>query len=754
MARSTRSTGQRPVSLNLVRLEDRLTPHHDNAFTHVLPQNENYTGDPVLIDAAAVSLPNGGPIAYTNDGTGRIAQGSLPGSAPMLRIFDVNGTLIREIEVYAGTFKGGVRVDAKDVTGDGIDDFLTSPGDGGGPHVIAIDGASYQTILSTFGIDDPDFRGGAYAAFGKMGNQFVIITIAGEGGGPRLTIKTLEGRVLVNIFVYAPNLRDGGTVDTEDVDGDGFDDLVTAPGKGGSSHIKVIRGKVLIETGGTVSSFVEWFAENPAERAGANAVVGLLGDPCGAPLVITSSRPGSLDPTWFKGWNPLNGQLLFSGQIPGWPKMGAFGAIRSARTAADRPSIFISAWLEGGDKVFEYQLPGYDFQRYDCDPIAVVPPVPPPPPPPTADLSVRKTANKATAQVGESVTFTVSVTNDGPNTAQGVFVNDPLVSGFSFQSATASAGSYNETTGRWDLGSLNNGGSATLTITATVSATGNLTNTATASASVGDPDPSDNTASVAVTGTPVPPPPPPPLSADLHVTKQVNDNTVTVGDTIVYTIQVRNDGPDSATNVVITDNLPFGFSSQSVQASVGAYNAVTGIWNVGTLANGQVATLTITGTITTSGNIVNTASVASAVGDPDTADNTAAVTVTATPAPPPLTQLSANGLFFLVDTPGDDKPVMDVAVGIGPVTFQRLVVTLGTGLWTNVTDIKLKIQGALPSDPTLGATYTVDPTGTILTIDGIAFPITTPSETFRLTADVNGAAVPLQVTSVRAYGHA
>lgn len=746
MARSTRSTGQRPVSLFLTTLEDRTTP-----TTGLIPgPTDNFVSSVTLTSTAKVEAPNGGPIAVSSDGLERIALGSLPGGAPTLRVFDSGGSVIFQTNAYFPGFTGGVRVAFGDMNGDGVDDIATSAGNGGGPHVRVFDGKTFNEIASLFGIDDPNFRGGSYVALGKWGGVPIIITVAGEGGGPRMTIKTLTGQVLDNRFVYLPALRDGGTAATVDVNRDGYDEIITAPGQGGGPHIRVIDGKILATTGQVQS--VDWFADDPSLRVGVNVTAGKLGSPCGAALIATTARPGNPDPSWIKLWDPSTGRQMLTAQIPGpLPKMGAFAAFAPSKGASDHPDLLVSAWQEGGDKVFGYDIGGYDYDRWDCAPIVVDPPVSPPPPPPAplSDLHLVKIADRTTAQTGDTVTFTLTVRNDGPNSATSVLVNDPLTAGFVYLGSSASVGAYNASTGRWTLGDLANGATGALTITARVTSVGSLTNTATASSSVGDPDPADNTSFVVITGT-SPPPPPPAPSANLRIQKQASDTTVSIGETETYTVTVTNTGPDTATSVLVNDQLPSGFSFVGSSASVGAYNATTGTWTVGSLANGASATLTITGTIASTGNITNTASVASAIGDPDTADNTAGATVTSYA----LTQLSANGLFYLVDTQGSGVPIADISVGIGPVTLSRMTITLGTGLWTNVTNLALKVQGALPSDPRLGNSYVIDPTGTILTVDVINYSLTTASEIFRLTADVGAGAVPLQVTSVRAYGHA
>lgn len=120
-----------------------------------------------------------------------------------------------------------------------------------------------------------------------------------------------------------------------------------------------------------------------------------------------------------------------------------------------------------------------------------------------------------------------------------------------------------------------------------------------------------------------------PPSADLSITKTVNDNTPDAGQTITYTITVTNNGTDSATSVVVNDVLPGGLVLGTATPSVGSFSAPT--WTVGTLANGASATLTITATVgaeTFGQTITNTATTSSAVTDPTPGNNSSTIDVT------------------------------------------------------------------------------------------------------------------------------
>jgi adhesin/invasin len=82
-------------------------------------------------------------------------------------------------------------------------------------------------------------------------------------------------------------------------------------------------------------------------------------------------------------------------------------------------------------------------------------------------------------------------------------------------------------------------------------------------------------------------------SADLEVAVEVSDGSPVVGGEITYALTVRNQGPDDATGVALTHALPPRLELVSATATQGTYTAASGVWNVGSLDEGDQATLTI-----------------------------------------------------------------------------------------------------------------------------------------------------------------
>lgn len=95
-----------------------------------------------------------------------------------------------------------------------------------------------------------------------------------------------------------------------------------------------------------------------------------------------------------------------------------------------------------------------------------------------ADLKIEQTVDNPNAQQGETVVFTIKLTNEGPTDASGVSVLDKLPDGITFVADNLPDGVYDETTGTWNVGNLKQGESVTLIITGTMNSTDPQINTA------------------------------------------------------------------------------------------------------------------------------------------------------------------------------------------------------------------------------------------------------------------------------------
>jgi uncharacterized repeat protein (TIGR01451 family) len=243
---------------------------------------------------------------------------------------------------------------------------------------------------------------------------------------------------------------------------------------------------------------------------------------------------------------------------------------------------------------------------------------------PGADLSITKSDSPDPVGVGETLTYGLSVHNNGNVDAANVLLTDNLPSGLTYQSATPSQGTCSEAGGAvtCSLGGLANGADATVDIEVIPQAPATITNTASVRADQLDGNDANNSASQSTTVLGL---------ADLAITKSASPDPVGVGQTLTYTLTVVNGGPNDAPSVRATDSLPSIVAYQSASASQGSCTQVSGTvtCNLGSLANGATATVTIKVKPKTAGTISNAASVAGTASiDRNSANDTASASTT------------------------------------------------------------------------------------------------------------------------------
>ena len=126
--------------------------------------------------------------------------------------------------------------------------------------------------------------------------------------------------------------------------------------------------------------------------------------------------------------------------------------------------------------------------------------------PQTADLSVVKIVNVDRVSVGNRITYTIVVKNNGPDTALDVYAVDKLSDALKFVSYKVSVGVYDPATGIWTIGNLTNKSNATLEITCIVLKTGVISNEVFVNGSTVDLNMTNNYGNVSVTVIPAPAP--------------------------------------------------------------------------------------------------------------------------------------------------------------------------------------------------------------------------------------------------------
>ena len=253
-----------------------------------------------------------------------IVTGAGPGGGPHVRVFDFQENVLGQFFAYAPAFRGGVSVASGDVDGDGQDEIITGAGPGGGPHVRVF--SRQGEVKSQFFAYAPAFRGGVSVASGDVDGdgQDEIITAPYSQGEPIIKIFDKDGKLKFKFLAYADNFYGGVRIAVGDVDGNGNLEIITGAGPGGGPHVRVFSrlGRVLYE----------FFAYAPAFRGGVSVASGDV-DGDGQDEIITGAGPGggphvrifnqngaierqffAFDPEWRSGVNVASGDIRGDGQ--------------------------------------------------------------------------------------------------------------------------------------------------------------------------------------------------------------------------------------------------------------------------------------------------------------------------------------------------------------------------------------------------------------------------------------------------------
>lgn len=252
---------------------------------------------------------------------------------------------------------------------------------------------------------------------------------------------------------------------------------------------------------------------------------------------------------------------------------------------------------------------------------------------PEADLHLQMAAGPDPVAAGAQVTYTLTLSNIGPDTADSVMITDTLPPELSLVSCTATGGGVCGGTAldlTVSLASLAPGASATATLVAQVAAgipDGTaITNTAAVMAATPDPGAWPNTAAATVQVA---------NPADLAVSMTADRRSVKPNSNLTYTITVQNHGPGPAAGVTLQDPLPAGTTFVSATWSQGTCTAPpagsggTLSCHIDSLASGAGATLTLTVRIEAAAGktVTNMAAAAATTPDPNPDNNSSTVTL-------------------------------------------------------------------------------------------------------------------------------
>ena len=204
----------------------------------------------------------------------------------------------------------------------------------------------------------------------------------------------------------------------------------------------------------------------------------------------------------------------------------------------------------------------------------------------------------------------------------------------------------------WTITNISANSSAVITVKILADKAGDLVNNGTLVPPYG------NNITVNCTITPIP-------RADLEIVKLVSQKVSHYNDRVIWTLIVKNNGPDTAENAVVSDKLPAGIVYVS-DDSKGAYNHKTGIWKLGDLPVGQSRILNIVTTVkVTNRTVINFANVSSDTPDPNMTNNKCNNSTTVPPEADLVLTKDVNNKRVTV---GDKVTFTIVVSNLGPDT--------------------------------------------------------------------------------------
>ena len=195
-----------------------------------------------------------------------------------------------------------------------------------------------------------------------------------------------------------------------------------------------------------------------------------------------------------------------------------------------------------------------------------------------------KEVNSSDIHIGDEITYTITVSNPGKINATNVVIMDILPEGLKFINAS-NGGVYDPVTGiiTWILNITANS-TVDLTADVCVNKSGNITNTV----NVGN-----KTSNCTIESGDI---------VDLEIHIVADKSEIYVGDNVVYTVTVINNGPSDAINTIANILIPNALSILSYNATKGTFDITSGNWSIGNLTNGEKVVLTFVAKALNEGN--------------------------------------------------------------------------------------------------------------------------------------------------------
>ncbi len=275
-----------------------------------------------------------------------------PGGGPRVRLFKEDNTATStDFFAYAQSFTGGVDVAMGDLDGDGEPEIITAAGPGGGPHVRVFDIHGAPMDALGFMAYDPNFHGGVHLGVADLDGDGAdeVITAPGAGGGPHVRAWAFDEQgafVVAETMAYAPSFSGGVYVTGIDAGPGNIDGIVTSAGPGGGPHVKLFSPTLASSTG--------FMAYDPGYTGGVSvAAVDLNSD--GTDEIITGSLGNAGHIRSFSTAGAASGGVSFQS----YPSPGNTGVqVATFHKAGASSPIIAGSFAEGLGKATTFTKEG------------------------------------------------------------------------------------------------------------------------------------------------------------------------------------------------------------------------------------------------------------------------------------------------------------------------------------------------------------------------------------------------------------
>lgn len=226
------------------------------------------------------------------DGVKDLLSAATKGSMPFVRGLTQSEVLISSFLAYEPEFRGGVRVSAGDVDGDGLIEYVVVPESQRAPYVRIFDHlGNLQKEFQAFPVE---YTEGTTVAVGNLVGDSKAEIIIGSpiGNKPEVKIFDETGQLLKTFLAFEPSMTGGVNVSVANLDASGYDEVIVGAGINGGPNVRVFQGPGI--------ELARFTAYNPSFNGGIRVAAGDL-DGDGKLEIVTA--PGSTGGPHVRIWS-------------------------------------------------------------------------------------------------------------------------------------------------------------------------------------------------------------------------------------------------------------------------------------------------------------------------------------------------------------------------------------------------------------------------------------------------------------------